>query len=89
METEKTDTLRQTARVSIQGLLTRPAVCYSNSRTNLNSQPSSDSLSLCLRIPANSDHLEIRLETLTGQDQSPMKKERKKKTENIGALSER
>lgn len=41
---------RQTILVSIQSILTRPAVCYSSSWTSLNSRPLSDPPSLCGNI---------------------------------------
>lgn len=62
------DTHVKTARVSIQGNLTKPAVCYSSGRTSLNSQLLSDLPSLCQRIPAHGDHSAMRLETLTSPE---------------------
>lgn len=71
---------RQIAQVTIQGILTRPAVCYSSSWTSLNSQPLSDPARVCQAMPAYRDHSEIRPGTLTRQVHSRSQSKLKKLT---------
>lgn len=55
----------------IQGVLTRPAVCYSGSPTSLNSHPLSDSSNMCQNVPVNRDHSVIKPTSWVQIDKQP------------------
>lgn len=55
----------------IQGVLTRPAVCYSGSPTSLNSHPLSDSSNMCQNVPVNRDYSVIKPTSWVQIDKQP------------------